>query len=110
MVDDLVDAFTRLKDAALAVLGTTTGLQTLIRRICSGEIGRLEAGFGFDRTAKGSHEIWRNVLNGHRTTVPHHPEALPEGTVRRHAKTTLRSWVAAGSRNSAPRERCDGLD
>lgn len=40
------------------------------------------AGFEFDRTAKGSHEIWRNVLDGRRTTVPHHPGVLPEGTVR----------------------------
>ena len=44
---------------------------------------RRAAGFEFDRTAKGSHKIWRNVLNGHRTTVPHHPGVLPpEGTVR----------------------------
>ena len=40
------------------------------------------AGFEFDRSAKGSHEIWRHPLTGHRTTVPHHPGQLPEGTIR----------------------------
>ena len=40
------------------------------------------AGFVFDRQAKGSHEIWRNPVTGARTTVPHHPGDLPEGTVR----------------------------
>ncbi|MCK9460404.1 MAG: type II toxin-antitoxin system HicA family toxin [Proteobacteria bacterium] len=43
---------------------------------------RLRAlGFGFDRTAKGSHEIWRHS-DGRRTTVPHHPGDVPEGTLR----------------------------
>ncbi|WP_404980514.1 type II toxin-antitoxin system HicA family toxin [Carboxydichorda subterranea] len=40
------------------------------------------AGFEFDRMAKGSHEIWRNPSTKRRTTVPHHPGELPEGTVR----------------------------
>ncbi len=40
------------------------------------------AGFVFDRQAKGSHEIWWNPKTRARTTVPHHPANLPEGTVR----------------------------
>jgi len=39
------------------------------------------AGFVFDRQAKGSHEIWWNPQTRARTTVPHHPGDLPEGTV-----------------------------
>jgi predicted RNA binding protein YcfA (HicA-like mRNA interferase family) len=46
-------------------------------------ISRLRrSGFVFDRQAKGSHEIWRNPATGRRTTIPHHPGDLPEGTVR----------------------------
>jgi len=45
-------------------------------------IGKLRrAGFVFDRQAKGSHEIWWNPETRARTTVPHHPGDLPEGTV-----------------------------
>jgi predicted RNA binding protein YcfA (HicA-like mRNA interferase family) len=40
------------------------------------------AGFELDRMAKGSHEIWWNPGTKRRTTVPHHPGKLPEGTVR----------------------------
>ena len=40
------------------------------------------AGFIFDRQAKGSHEIWWNPQTRARTTVPHHPGDLPEGTPR----------------------------
>ena len=40
------------------------------------------AGFIFDRQAKGSHEIWWNPQTRARTTVPHHPSDLPEGTLR----------------------------
>lgn len=40
------------------------------------------AGFIFDRQAKGSHEIWWNPQTHVRTTVPHHPGDLPEGTLR----------------------------
>jgi len=39
-------------------------------------------GFVFDRPAKGSHEIWYNPVTKRRTTVPHHPGALPLGTLR----------------------------
>jgi len=38
-------------------------------------------GFRFDRMAKGSHEIWRHP-DGRKTTVPHHPGDIPEGTLR----------------------------
>ncbi|MBI4308269.1 MAG: type II toxin-antitoxin system HicA family toxin [Chloroflexi bacterium] len=40
------------------------------------------AGFVFDRQAKGSHEVWWNPHTRVRTTVPRHPGALSEGTVR----------------------------
>ena len=40
------------------------------------------ADFIFDRQAKGSHEIWWNPQTRARTTVPHHPGDLPEGTLR----------------------------
>jgi len=38
-------------------------------------------GFKFDRQARGSHEIWRSH-DGRKTTLPHHPGDLPEGTLR----------------------------
>lgn len=40
------------------------------------------AGFVFDRSAKGSHEIWWNPITRKRTTVPNHPGDIPEGTLR----------------------------
>jgi len=40
------------------------------------------AGFKFDRSGKGSHEIWRRETDGRRTMVPNHPGDLSEGTVR----------------------------
>lgn len=36
----------------------------------------------FDRTAKGSHEIWFNPHTRPGTTVANHPGNLPEPTVR----------------------------
>ena len=39
-------------------------------------------GFRFDRQAAGSHEIWYNPTTNRYTTLPNHPGALPEGTVR----------------------------
>ena len=39
------------------------------------------SGFQFDRSAKGSHEIWYNNSTRRRTTVPNHPGTIPEGTV-----------------------------
>jgi len=38
-------------------------------------------GFEFDRTAKGSHEIWFNPVSSHYTTIPNHPGDIPEGTM-----------------------------
>jgi predicted RNA binding protein YcfA (HicA-like mRNA interferase family) len=40
------------------------------------------AGFEFDRSAAGSHEIWYNVETRRRTTVPNHPGDIPTGTLR----------------------------
>lgn len=46
-------------------------------------IRRLKAfGFGFDRQAAGSHEIWFNAVTNRYTTVPNHSGDLPEGTLR----------------------------
>ena len=36
----------------------------------------------FDRQAKGSHEIWWSPQTRLRTTMPHHCDNLPEGTLR----------------------------
>ena len=55
-----------------------------------------QAGFVFDRQAKGSHEIWWNPETRARTTVPHHPGDLPEGTLRavlRQAKLSIDEFL-----------------
>jgi len=39
-------------------------------------------GFKFDRSAKGSHELWFNEATGKRTTLPNHPGDIPEGTMK----------------------------
>jgi predicted RNA binding protein YcfA (HicA-like mRNA interferase family) len=39
------------------------------------------SGFGFDRQAAGSHEIWYNHTSGLSTTIPNHPGDMPEGTL-----------------------------
>ena len=39
-------------------------------------------GFVFDRQATGSHEIWYNESTDHYTTIPNHPDDMPEGTLR----------------------------
>jgi len=39
-------------------------------------------GFEFDRQAAGSHEIWYNRDSGKYTTIPNHPDDMPEGTLR----------------------------
>ena len=39
-------------------------------------------GFGFDRQAAGSHEIWFNAATDRYTTIPNHPGDMPEGTLR----------------------------
>ncbi len=41
-----------------------------------------QLGFQFDRQAAGSHEIWCNPTTKRYTTIPNHPEDLPEGTLR----------------------------
>jgi len=46
-------------------------------------IERLSAnGFVFDRSDKGSHEIWYNPRTRQRTTRQHHAGTLPLGTLR----------------------------
>jgi predicted RNA binding protein YcfA (HicA-like mRNA interferase family) len=40
------------------------------------------AGFVFDRNAKGSHEIWWSLNTRKRTTIPNHPGDIPECTLR----------------------------
>ena len=41
------------------------------------------AGFIFDRHAKGSHEVWYNHNTGKRTVIPNHPgKDIPKGTLR----------------------------
>ena len=55
-----------------------------------------QAGFMFDRQAKGSHEIWWNPQSRARTTVPHHPGDLPEGTLRailRQAELSIEEFL-----------------
>ena len=41
-----------------------------------------ELGLQFDRQARGSHEIWFNPATNAYTTIPNHPGAMPEGTLR----------------------------
>ena len=55
-------------------------------------------GFEFDRQARGSHEIWWNPATRARTTIPNHPGALPEGTLRailRQARVTPDHFLSA---------------
>lgn len=49
--------------------------RTVVRRLKS-------FGFSFDRQAAGSHEISFNEQTNRYTTVPNHPGAMPEGTLR----------------------------
>ena len=39
-------------------------------------------GFVFYRQASGSHEIWKNFVNGRFTTIPNHSDDMPEGTLK----------------------------
>lgn len=41
-----------------------------------------QLGFEFHRQAAGSHEIWFNPASNRYTTIPNHPGAMPEGTLR----------------------------
>jgi len=47
-----------------------------------------QAGFKFDRQAKGSHEIWYNPNTKLRVTVPNHPGDIPEGTLNAIVKAS----------------------
>jgi len=44
-------------------------------------------GWGFDRQAAGSHEIWRNAESRRKVTIPNHPGDIPEGTLRAILRT-----------------------
>jgi predicted RNA binding protein YcfA (HicA-like mRNA interferase family) len=55
-----------------------------------------QAGFVFDRYAKGSHEIWWNPDTRARTVIPRHPGDVPEGTLRailRHAGLDINAFL-----------------
>lgn len=55
-----------------------------------------KAGFKFDRQAKGSHEIWLNLDNKKRVTIPNHPGDMPEGTLNailKHAGLTVEEFL-----------------
>lgn len=39
-------------------------------------------GFAFDRSAAGSHEVWRHTVTGRKVTLPHHTRDMAEGTLR----------------------------
>lgn len=41
-----------------------------------------QLGLEFHRQAAGSHEIWFNPALNRYTTIPNHPGAMPEGTLR----------------------------
>ena len=52
-------------------------------------VKRLKAlSFEFHRQAAGSHEIWFNPATNRYTTIPNHPGAMPEGTLRAILKQT----------------------
>jgi len=58
-----------------------------------------DAGFVFDRQAKGSHEIWYNPTTHRRVTVPHHPGGLARGTLRaiiRESGLTVEEFLCTG--------------
>ena len=42
-----------------------------------------QAGFTFDRQAKGSHEIWYHPQTHRRVVIPNHPGDVPKGTLRK---------------------------
>ena len=55
-------------------------------------------GFGFDRKAAGSHEIWWNPVTGKRTTIPNHPGDMPVGTLKailKQAGVSIRDFLEA---------------
>ncbi|WP_254978417.1 type II toxin-antitoxin system HicA family toxin [Cyanobium sp. ATX 6A2] len=49
----------------------------------TGSVKRLKRlGFTFDRQAAGSHEIWFRESDNRYTTIPNHPDDMPDGTLR----------------------------
>ena len=62
-------------------------------------VKRLKAlGFEFHRQAAGSHEIWFNPAKNRYTTIPNHPGAMPEGTLRailKQAEVTPEAFLGA---------------
>ena len=40
------------------------------------------AGYRFDRTGPGSHEVWRHEGTGRKVTLPRHSGDMAEGTLR----------------------------
>ena len=56
-------------------------------------------GFGFDRQAAGSPEIWFNPHTKRYTTLPNHPGDISEGTLRaivRQAGVSADEFLNAG--------------
>jgi predicted RNA binding protein YcfA (HicA-like mRNA interferase family) len=62
-----------------------------------GVVKRLKKlGFEFDRQAAGSHEIWFNPSSHRYTTIPNHPNDMPEGTLRailKQANVTVEQFL-----------------
>ena len=55
------------------------------------------AGYLFDRTGPGSHELWRHEHTGRKVTVPRHDGDMAEGTLRailREAGIDVRDFLA----------------
>ncbi len=55
-------------------------------------------GFGFDRQAAGSHEIWYRPSDSAYTTLSNHPGDMPEGTLRaiiRQAGVSVDEFIRA---------------
>lgn len=55
------------------------------------------AGYRFDRTGPGSHEVWRHERTGRKVTVPRHAGDMAEGTLRailREAGIDVRDFLA----------------
>lgn len=64
------------------------------------------AGFVFDRSAKGAHEIWYNPLSRRRTMISRHPGDIPKGTLRaiiREAGFTVEEFLNLGESREQPK-------
>ena len=56
------------------------------------------AGYLFDRTGPGSHEVWRHERTGRKVTLPRHGGDMAEGTLRailREAGIDVGDFLAA---------------